>query len=209
MVGGTGNDFYQVDNAGDVVVELTGEGAYDGIASTVSYVLPANVETLTLLGAAVSATGNTDPNVISGNSGDNRLDGGAGADTLNGGGGNDTYVVDNVGDIVNAGSNGIDTIESSIIVDDAKQFVENLTLTGTAALNATGNASANVITGNAGANRLDGGGTGSRHHGRRRRRRHLCRRQRRRRRSSRLAGGGNDAVESQRHLHARAPRSRS
>ena len=45
------------------------------------------------------------------------LDGGAGADNMRGGAGNDVYVVDNAGDIVNeslAGSNGIDTVQSSI-----------------------------------------------------------------------------------------------
>jgi Ca2+-binding RTX toxin-like protein len=51
MIGGLGNDIYLVDNVGDVVVEtstLTTEK--DTVKSSVSYTMPANVETL-LLGA--------------------------------------------------------------------------------------------------------------------------------------------------------------
>ena len=128
------------------------------IQASVSYTLPVNVENLALMGTgALNGTGNAGANVISGTSGPNRLDGGAGADTLYGMGGNDTFVVDNVGDVIYAASGGtdIETVESSISWT-LQSGLENLRLTGSANINATGNGSGNVLVGNAGANRLDG-----------------------------------------------------
>jgi Ca2+-binding RTX toxin-like protein len=55
-------------------------------------------------------------------------------------------------------SGGKDTIESPVSFDLAKYgAISNLTLTGTGNINGTGNKRANVITGNSGNNRLDGG----------------------------------------------------
>ncbi|WP_294245168.1 calcium-binding protein [Propionivibrio sp.] len=157
MVGGTGNDTYVVDDSGDVVTENLNEGT-DLVQSSVSYVLGSNVENLTLTGTtAINGTGNTLNNTLTGNSGANVLDGGAGADTLVGGAGNDTYVVDNTGDIVTeAASAGTDLVQSSVTYSLAAN-VENLTLTGTNAINGTGNTLNNVLTGNAGNNTLSGG----------------------------------------------------
>ena len=76
-----------------------------------------------------------------------------------GGLGNDTYLVDNTGDVVTETSTlvtEIDTVQASINYTLGAN-VENLTLTGTAAINGTGNALANTITGNSGANTVDGG----------------------------------------------------
>jgi Ca2+-binding RTX toxin-like protein len=74
-----------------------------------------------------------------------------------GGTGNDLYYVDNVNDVVTEASlAGTDSVNSSITYTLTAN-VENLTLTGTAAINATGNALNNVLTGNAGANTLNGG----------------------------------------------------
>jgi Ca2+-binding RTX toxin-like protein len=76
--------------------------------------------------------------------GNDFINGGAGADTMFGGTGNDIYVVDNSGDVVNeAGGNGLDTVQSSITfsLSDAVHAIgaiENLTLTGTAAITARG-----------------------------------------------------------------------
>ena len=166
MTGGLGNDTYAVDNATDAVIEKLGEGT-DLVQASVSFVLGANAENLTLTGAAnLSGTGNELNNVITGNGGDNQLfggagndalSGGAGADVMTGGAGNDTYAVDNASDaIVENLSEGVDLVQAAISYVLGANL-ENLTLTGLANLSGTGNALNNVITGNSGDNDIDGG----------------------------------------------------
>ncbi len=157
MQGGAGNDIYVVDNISDVVTENLNEGT-DLVQSSVSYTLSANIENLTLTSTtAINGTGNALNNTLTGSTGNNILDGGMGADTMVGGTGNDTYYVDNVGDITTeAASAGTDTVFSSINWTLGTNL-ENLTLSGTANINATGNTVANILTGNSGDNVLNGG----------------------------------------------------
>ncbi|WP_454915926.1 cadherin domain-containing protein [Xanthobacter sediminis] len=85
------------------------------------------------------------------------LDGKAGADTLAGGKGNDTYIVDNAKDkVAEKAGEGTDLVKSSVTHTLASN-VENLSLTGSKAINGTGNTLANVIAGNGAANTLTGG----------------------------------------------------
>jgi len=156
MIGGLGDDTYVVNNPSDVVIEAAGAGN-DVIQSSVTYTLSANVENLTLTGVRnINGTGNVLNNIITGNTGDNLLDGGSGADTIAGSLGNDTYVVDNTGDVVIENENeGTDLVQSSTTYTLGDN-IENLTLTGTANINGTGNALDNVLTGNSGSNVLVG-----------------------------------------------------
>ena len=85
MTGGAGNDTYVVDNAGDTVTELAGEGTDEIRTSLATYTLAAlaNVENLTGTNAAgQTLTGNGSANVITGAGGNDVIDGGAGADTM-------------------------------------------------------------------------------------------------------------------------------
>jgi Ca2+-binding RTX toxin-like protein len=169
IIGGTGNDTYFVDDSGDVVTEdSTVSTEIDTVKSTITYSLGANVENLILTGtAAINGTGNAGDNIITGNSANNTisgeegndiLDGDAGIDLLVGGNGNDIYIVDTTTDnITEAANQGTDTVKSSVTFSlAALTNVENLTLTGNAAINGTGNAGDNIITGNGVNNTISG-----------------------------------------------------
>ncbi|MDP4300556.1 beta strand repeat-containing protein [Leptothrix discophora] len=166
LVGGLGDDTYVVDNASDTLTELAGEGT-DTVKSSVTYALGVNLENLTLTGStAINGTGNALANVLTGNaasnslsggSGNDTLDGGAGTDTLSGGSGDDTFFFDSTTDtLTELADEGTDTVRSSVTYSLGVNL-ENLTLTGSTAINGTGNALANVLTGNAANNSLSGG----------------------------------------------------
>jgi Ca2+-binding RTX toxin-like protein len=166
-IGHLGDDLYVVDNAGDAVTELGGEG-FDGIQTSVDYALAAgqSIEWLGTWGVATTTNlrlfGNEVANQLIGNNGNNYLDGGAGADWLIGQLGDDWYVVDGVGDAVTElAGEGFDAIQTSVdYVLAAGQSVEWLGTWGvatTANLRLTGNEIANQLIGNNGNNYLDGG----------------------------------------------------
>jgi Ca2+-binding RTX toxin-like protein len=124
-------------------------------------------DTLAALGGDDTVSGGTGNDALSGgtgsdslfgNAGNDRLDGGAGLDTMRGGAGDDTYVVDETYDTVVENTNeGTDTVESAVSYTlDYYGWVERLSLTGNAPINAIGNALDNVLTGNSASNRLDG-----------------------------------------------------
>ena len=145
LTGGAGNDTYVV-GAGDSVVEKAGEGT-DLVQSSATFTLSANVENLTLTGtAAINGTGNGLDNLLTGNSAANVLTGGAG---------NDTYLVGAGDSIVEKAGEGTDLVQSAATFTLSAN-VENLALTGTAAINGSGNEGANVISGNEANNALSG-----------------------------------------------------
>lgn len=101
-----------------------------------------------------SSAGN---DTLTGGDGNDTLNGGAGADTLIGGLGNDIYVIgDTVDIVVENAAEGTDTVQSSLGYTLGANL-DNLTLTGTAAIDGEGNELNNVLTGNAAANTLAGG----------------------------------------------------
>lgn len=85
------------------------------------------------------------------------LNGGTGSDSMYGGTGNDRYVVDDTADAVTElADEGIDSVESSVSYS-LTDNVENLTLTGSAAIDGAGNDLNNSIIGNSWRNQLIGG----------------------------------------------------
>ena len=147
MAGGLGNDTYVADNVGDIVTESLNEGT-DTVQSSVTYTLGVNVENLTLVGSsAINGTGNALDNVLTGNSA---------ANVLIGGGGNDTYVIGAGDSVVEAANSGTETVQSALTYTLGSNL-ENLSLTGSAAINGTGNSLDNILTGNSAANVLTGG----------------------------------------------------
>ncbi len=157
LTGGLGDDFYVVDNAKDKITENLNEGI-DTVQSIINYILGDNIENLTLTGTGIiNGSGNALNNILTGNSASNTLSGGAGADTLIGGAGNDIYIIDNANDkIIENLNEGTDSIQSSVIYT-LSDNLENLTLTGAAAINATGNELNNILIGNSANNTLNGG----------------------------------------------------
>lgn len=134
LFGGPGNDTYIVDTAGDVVTEFADEGI-DIVRSSVDFVLPENVENLSLTGSrSISGTGNAQDNILVGNSaanilrgleGDDTLDGGGGFDTLYGGPGNDTLRAGAQGGLLFGEECGDTYIyfagDGEVVIDDAPQ----------------------------------------------------------------------------------------
>ncbi len=103
---------------------------------------------------------------LRGYDGDDTLVGGTGNDSLQGGLGNDTFDIDSIGDVITDAGGTADVVRSATLSLDlgmaALAGIEHASLTGSVALNLTGNTASNTLTGNAGANVLaDGGGAGA------------------------------------------------
>jgi Ca2+-binding RTX toxin-like protein len=164
MTGGAGDDTYIVDAAADVLNEtIAAGGGTDTVKSGISFSLAAraNIENLVLTGSAgIAGTGNSLVNTISGNIGDNVLDGLGGADVLKGGKGNDTYVVDNIGDVVDeeANTDTGDTIKSTLQITGTLAGIENYSFIGAGAWTFTGDGNANNISGGTLDDTLNGAG---------------------------------------------------
>ncbi len=163
LLGGKGDDTYVVDDARDTVIENAGAGT-DTVQTTLpSYVLAANVENLTNIGAAgADLTGNGLANVITGSAGADTIHGGGGIDTFIGGAGDDTYYVDDIrATVVEQAGGGYDTVyvsNSGWIAGPGQSIEKIVAVAGTQGISLTGNEQANLLVGNAGANVINGGG---------------------------------------------------
>lgn len=95
--------------------------------------------------------------IVHGGNGADYLDGGIGIDEMRGGLGEDTYVIDNIADrVIETDDDETDTVLSSVSFTLGDKL-ENLILTGSAKISATGNDLDNVLYGNSGLNTLAGG----------------------------------------------------
>ena len=142
---------------------LTGSSSIDGAGNALANTLTGNAgdNGIDGLGGDDQISGGAGMDNLSGGEGNDRLDGGAGADIMIGGSGNDSYTVDNWADAVieidgSGDTGGTDTVTASVSFT-LGQFIETLTLTGSSAIDGTGNDLANRISGNAGANLFLGG----------------------------------------------------
>ncbi len=167
LYGGLGNDIFFITNRS---TSIRDGGGVDEVRALFTINMATSgfigVENARLTGSlSASLFGNGGANFLVGNSGNNALNGGAGNDRLNGGGGvdvmrggtgNDVYLTDGRDTIIEGFRQGTDTVLSSANYRLSTN-VENLTLTGSSAINGTGNALSNVLRGNSGANTLAGG----------------------------------------------------
>ncbi len=160
--GGTETDTLKVDYS-SLSTNITsttpnnGSGTISTTGNSVNYV---NIEKFDI------TTGSGNDNLIGGNlddtlkggAGDDILNGGTGVDILQGGVGDDSYIIDELGDTINENaSEGTDLIQTSISYSiETLSNLENITLTGTNNLSATGNSLNNTLTGNSGNNTLTG-----------------------------------------------------
>jgi Ca2+-binding RTX toxin-like protein len=167
MYGGLGDDVYFVDDYGDRITEAGGQGA-DRVRISISWwTLPEGVDVESVEAIDPTATtdlvlvANSSGNVVIGNDGDNYLFGGGGVDEMRGRAGDDTYWVENVADSVAEGSGqGSDEVRTSVswtITGTADiETLRTVNETSTAAIDLTGNFSANDVEGNDGSNTING-----------------------------------------------------
>jgi Ca2+-binding RTX toxin-like protein len=157
--GGAGEDVFAGDYSGAAsAVTINGSAAIGSAPGLQLYEFERFDVTLSNHNDTFVGTANND--VVRGGAGHDSIDGGIGADAMIGGTGNDTFIVDNVGDSVSEQTGeGADTVLASITYSLA-ETLENLTLTGAAAINGSGNSVANTILGNNAANVLYGRASG-------------------------------------------------
>ncbi|MGE5478301.1 MAG: M10 family metallopeptidase C-terminal domain-containing protein [Bacteroidales bacterium] len=178
--GNGGNDWYRVDNLGDVVVDSAGVDTIETTLSSYDLVATPDIENLRHAGpGSFNGHGNALANTLVGGDGNDVLDGDGGADllvggagndllmggtgdTLDGGAGNDSYVIDGSGvTVIEAADGGIDSIRTNLSTFDlgaSAANVESLIYTGTGAFRGTGSSGNDTLTGGAGADTLSGGG---------------------------------------------------
>lgn len=153
--GGGGNDTFIID-ATDTISDTAGT---DTVKAGFSYTLLDGFENLTLTGAdSIDGTGNSANNILTGNDGNN---------VLTGLGGDDSYYVTEFDTVVEAVDGGTDTLFLTVAGGyTLAANVENATILATSgSFGVSGNALANVFTGNDGNDRFTGNGGGDTFYG--------------------------------------------
>ncbi|MCW5750755.1 MAG: type I secretion C-terminal target domain-containing protein [Alphaproteobacteria bacterium] len=160
--GNANNGTYQLDDAGDRVIETANGGERDRVELTygaAGETLPAialgsgrfaGIEQLRYLGQA--------NDTLTGGSGNDVLDGGAGRDRMIGGAGDDLYIVDDAGDrIVEGAQQGFDNVEvRGLAAWTLGANLEGLRYVGQGNFRGAGNGLHNYIEGGDGADTLSG-----------------------------------------------------
>ena len=150
MEGGKGDDIYLVDASGDLTIEAAG-GGIDTVVASVSHQLASEIENLTLVGSALTGSGNALNNVITGNgsnnelhglNGNDTLDGGAGADSIDGGHDSNTLYGGDGNDTLDGGT-GADSMNGGLgddlyLVEGQEDVVEFETDGGIDTVQSTG-----------------------------------------------------------------------
>jgi trimeric autotransporter adhesin len=140
-------------NEAGISARATGDQATVGNDNILGTAYADNINGLEGNDTITAGSGN---DTLFGGAGNDSLDGGVGIDSLVGGTGDDTYIVDVAGDVlVELASEGNDLVVSSLSWTLADNF-EFLSLSGSTAINGTGNGAANILTGNIAANTLSG-----------------------------------------------------
>ena len=111
LQGWAGDDTYNVYDIHDLAVEAPGQGI-DSVISTVSCLLGANIENLSVLSDKTYGGGNDLDNIITGGAGSQTLDGKGGDDVLTGGAGADIFVMARGygHDVIADFQNGVDSV---------------------------------------------------------------------------------------------------
>lgn len=158
---GDGASWYELPQSGqqDPMIALETTPGNTGSAGLYQF----SVRSGTSAGETINGTANSDllagaggNDTINGLAGDDYLIGNDGADLVRGGSGDDTYSTEGLDTIVESAGAGTDTVMSSATFTLGANL-ENLRLTGTSAINGTGNALNNVLAGNSADNVLNGG----------------------------------------------------
>ncbi|MFC1455894.1 calcium-binding protein [Microvirga arabica] len=173
--GGEGKDTVSYSGGGGVQVYLSGRLANGGAAFGDTYTEIEVIEGSQEADILEGGTGNdifwadADNDRLSGLDGDDTLYGATGNDVLDGGAGrdelygdedDDTYIVDALDVIVEASGKGTDTLIANTSYTLAANAEMETLYAGADAgnINLTGNGIGNILFGNRGSNRLDGGG---------------------------------------------------
>ena len=145
-------------------VKLAGTAAINAYGDAAGNDISGNIGNNLIEGGAGNDTlrGKAGEDSLFGGDGNDALNGSAGGDVMIGGNGNDSYFIQSTTDLADErGASGVDRVLSSISMSlvsaQVKGDVENLTLTGTAAISGTGNTLDNTIIGNNAANVIAGG----------------------------------------------------